>query len=181
MMKLEYFMPVAYDEALPTEGGESGEDYQRLIESIEQLDQTVSELNQNLTTEEESEEVTEEVTEEVSEEILEEDLPVQKKDIAELKESIDGLAVGLNEIKRVEESQIEYTQNRDTEPSVLTFLDESVDHHLYLTSEVENATINDVFTLSLSIRNLLLVFFLFWFCLKILGMLRAVVDRVANR
>ena len=177
MMKLEYFMPVAYDEALPTEGGESGEDFQRLIESIEQLNQTVSELNQNLTTEEESEEVTEEVTEE----ILEEDLPVQKKDIADLKESIDGLAVGLNEIKRVEESQIEYTQNRDAEPTVLTYLDETVDHHLYLTSEVENATINDVFTLSLSIRNLLLVFFLFWFCLKILGMLRAVVDRVANR
>lgn len=63
----------------------------------------------------------------------------------------------------------------------IVHLDETADTHMYLTTPVENASINDVYTLSLSIRNLLLVFFLFWLSLKIFGLLRAAIERVMNR
>lgn len=44
--------------------------------------------------------------------------------------------------------------------SFIDFLDESVDHHLYLSSEVQDASIDDVYSMLLSTRNIILLFFL---------------------
>lgn len=164
-------------EEIPNVDGES------LAESIKQLTEAVQKLDQDLNPEPVTDENGEEVTEEVStEEIPEEELPVQKKDLDKVVESVDNLQKTVGEIKQIQSDQLENsTEEASTEEPQLTYLDETVDHHLYMTSEVENADINDIFTMLLSVRNVALLFMLLWLSLKIFGMIRAAVDRVMNR
>ena len=55
------------------------------------------------------------------------------------------------------------------------------DFNLYLSGKVENATINDIFSVGISIRNVLLVFFLAWLCLKLINGFKGVLYRLMNR
>lgn len=178
---------IVYDvEPVPEEPvGEEipNEDAKSLTESIKQLTEAVQKLDQDLNPEPVTDENGEEVTEEVStEEIPEEELPVQKKDLDKVVESVDNLQKTVGEIKQIQSDQLENsTEEASTEKPSITYLDENVDNHLYLTSQVENADVNDLFTIGLSIRNVLLLFMLLWLSLKIFGMIRAAVDRVMNR
>lgn len=55
------------------------------------------------------------------------------------------------------------------------------DFNLYLSGQVENATINDIFSMAVSIRNILLIFFLFWVLVKLLNMFKGALYRLMNR
>ena len=55
------------------------------------------------------------------------------------------------------------------------------DFNLYLSGEVENANLNDIFSVGISIRNVLLVFLLAWLSLKLITGLKSVLYRLMNR
>lgn len=79
-----------------------------------------------------------------------------------------------------EESTTE--EHTTEEPAVidLTFLG-NADHNLYLSSEVEYANTNDVYSMLLSIRNILLLFMLLWASIKLLGMFKSALYRLMNK
>lgn len=160
-------------------------DYKSLSESIEQLNSTVQELNAHLALQETSEVSSEEVSTEegTTEEILEEDLPVTKGDITLLNESITNMSESIDGLVKLQEESNTRSTEVSTEASTtsIVYEDETVDTHMYLSTPVENATTNDIYTLGLSIRNVLLLFLLIWICFKVFGLLRAAVDRVMNR
>lgn len=55
------------------------------------------------------------------------------------------------------------------------------DHTLYLSADVDGATINDLYSMMLSTRNIILLFFLFFIVFKLGNMLKSVLYRVYNR
>lgn len=55
------------------------------------------------------------------------------------------------------------------------------DNTPYMSSEVANADINDVYTMVLSIRNVLLLWFLLWTVFKARTMIHSVLERVYER
>ena len=55
------------------------------------------------------------------------------------------------------------------------------DNTPYLSSEVANADINDVYTMVLSIRNVVLLWFLLWTVFKARTMIHSVLERVYER
>lgn len=65
---------------------------------------------------------------------------------------------------------------------VTLFIDDpTVDNTLYMSSTVQNATINDVYSIQLSIRNLLLLGGLLALAIVLWKMVRSTVDRLLNR
>lgn len=174
-----YFDTVAYD-VVQEGGSENDSDSVSLVEAIQTLEESVSRLNENLESATATEEVSEEVTEEVTEEILEEDLPLQKKDMFALKESVDNLGESVDSLVKLNERSLEESSTEES-TSTLTYLDETVDTHLYLTSQVENATINDVYTIGLSIRNVLVLALLLGLSLFFFKLVRTALERMLNR
>ena len=150
-----------------------------LIETLAKLEESVSRLNENL--EKATEEVTTEevTTEEVTtEEIPLEEQPLQKGDMFALTDSVDRLNDSLDSLVRMEE------QNRDGSNEIqlgINYLDETADTHLYLTSPVENATINDIYTMELSIRNVLVLALLLGLSLFFFKLVRTALERMLNR
>lgn len=55
------------------------------------------------------------------------------------------------------------------------------DNTPYMSSEVANADINDVYTMVLSIRNVVLLWFLLWVVFKARTMIHSVLERVYER
>lgn len=55
------------------------------------------------------------------------------------------------------------------------------DHTLYLSADVDGATLNDLYSMMLSTRNIILLFFLFFIVFKLGNMLKSVLYRVYNR
>ena len=145
-----------------------------LIETLAKLEESVSRLNENL------EKATEEVTTEevTTEEIPLEEQPLQKGDMFALTDSVDRLNDSLDSLVRMEE------QNRDGSNEIqlgINYLDETADTHLYLTSPVENATINDIYTMELSIRNVLVLALLLGLSLFFFKLVRTALERMLNR
>lgn len=73
------------------------------------------------------------------------------------------------------------TEEATTEEPQLVYLGSGTDTHLYLSSEVENADLNDVYSMLLSTRNVLLLFFLVFLILKVGSMLRDIFARLMNK
>ena len=66
------------------------------------------------------------------------------------------------------------------ENSGLTFYGYT-DHTNYLTVDVDGATLNDLYTIGLSLRNILLLFFLVFCVFKFGGMLKSCIYRALGR
>lgn len=154
-----------------------------LKESIDSLNESITLLNENLATTEEvtTEEITtEEVTTEESE------LPVTKGDLEQLHIDLDNVSSGIDDL--IDNLNV-YFQNtytyRNVTPEDLQVSakdpEVSVDTHYYLSTEFENADINDIFSLMLSIRNCFILFAIFWFIFMAFRLLRSVVERLMNR
>ena len=57
----------------------------------------------------------------------------------------------------------------------------SGDFNLYLSDKVDNASINDLYSMAVSIRNILLLFFLFWSFYKLIGIFKNLLYKVMNK
>lgn len=73
------------------------------------------------------------------------------------------------------EASTESTESADLE--FLTTEGQNVDTNLYMSCEVSGASINDVYSITLSLRNICLVFFLFIVLLKFKGMTHNAINR----
>lgn len=153
-----------------------------LSTTLEKLEESITRLNENIekSTEEASEAASEEASEEASTEILEEELPLQKKDMMELKESVDSVAESVDKLVKMEQAK-SATEETTEESSELVYLDETVDNHLYLTSQVENATMDDLYTMTLSIRNVCVLALLLGLSLFFFKLVRTGLERMLNR
>lgn len=76
-------------------------------------------------------------------------------------------------------SDIEFLSKYDEEKS--EYVSQEVDNRPYLSSEVANVDINDVYTMVLSIRNVVLLWFLIWLILKTRGFIHSILDIVLER
>ena len=140
------------------EGTEKHEDNVLSQRDIEKLSDAIEKLNQTLIEQSTTEESTEEETTEEEVVIPEEELPLQKKDMNGLIQTVESLNKSVDKlVSYQEEEEKQKVEEKDRalakSQSDLVYLDETVDSHLYLTSEVENADIDDVYTMVLSIRN----------------------------
>ena len=174
-----------YDETIEEEGGQNADNVD-IVKALSKLEESISRLDKTITdsmTEAETEEVTEEATSE--EVVLEEDQPLQKKDMAELKKSVDNLCGSVDKIVSMEQEKAKQEELKKSEATRetpdLIYLDETVDSHLYLTSQVENADINDVYTMTLSIRNVCVLALLLALSFCIFKLLRTCLERMLNR
>ncbi len=174
---------VLFDEKPETPDAKEGEDNvsgDDLVTALKELKESVALLDTHLTEKETEVSETEVTTEEVTEEpIPEEELPVQKKDINALKDSVDGLSQNVDKVGKL--LTAENTTEEATTEQGLTYLDETVDKHLYLTSKVENASINDVYTMTLSIRNICALALLLAVSLFLVKGIRTALERLLNR
>lgn len=169
---------IVFDDLPEVQEGSENVSSDDLVKAITELKESVEILNQNLTTEEEV--TTEVATEEVTEEpIPVEELPVQKKDVIVLQESVDDLSKNVDKVVKV--LTIENDTEETTEKPTLTYLDDSVDTHLYMTSQVENASIDDVYTMTLSIRNICALALLLGISLFLVKGVRTALERLLNR
>lgn len=57
----------------------------------------------------------------------------------------------------------------------------SGDFTLYFSDKVENASLNDIYSMMVSVRNILLLFFLIWSIYKVIGIFRNVLYKLMNR
>lgn len=190
------------EESNEIQGISSGENSQegsvsdeRLIEAINDLTEKIDQMN---TTEEEV--TDEEVTEDPTEVPIEEQ-PVQKQDVYDLKESIQDISNDLSVVSDYVEylktnSEEEARREGETEePSLVVLaevatdeetseeytIDHGADGHLYLAEQVENADLNDIYSMLWSTRNVLLLFMLIvcvFICFKLL---RSALERMLNR
>ena len=80
-----------------------------------------------------------------------------------------------------EEASTEEASTEEASTEGIIFSDSSADTHLYLSTEVENATLNDLYSIALSTRNVLLLFLLLWLVLKLFGSLKNVICRIMNK
>ena len=172
------------------EGAGKDEDSVLSDGDIEKLTDAIEKLNQTLIEQKTEEVSTEEVTtEEASTEeviIPEEEMPLQKKDMVNLVNTVESLNKSVDKLVQFQvdgqkEKQEEKERSLAKSQSDLVFLDETVDNHLYLTSQVENADINDVYTMTLSIRNVCLLAFLIFLVLFFFRACRTVLERALNR
>lgn len=79
-----------------------------------------------------------------------------------------------------EEVTEESTEAASEDPGIV-YLDSSADVHAYLSTEVENASINDLYTVMLSCRNIVLLMFLIFLMWKMWGALKNVISKIMNR
>ena len=124
----------------------------------------------------------EEILEQVTEESTEPD--TTNEVILERLESIDEHLEHLDSTEEVTEEVLEESSSEDAsteESTELVYLDPTIDHSLYFTTQVENADLNDIYTIQLSIRNILLIFGLFALAFICYRMIRGTVDRLLNR
>lgn len=146
------------------------------------------------------EEVTEEVTEESVEEETEEKIELPLSEYEELKHKVEELEQNVEDNQKINKNleqidldvkllteKVGNENNGSKEPvnpqneSDIVYLNDNADTHLYLTTEVQNAGLNDVFTVALSVRNILLLFFLMWLVIKIFDKFKNVFYRIFNK
>lgn len=102
----------------------------------------------------------------------------------ELKEQlnrIEALLSGENDdFKEEQEEEISESLLDGFNGSEVIF-DRPTDNSYYFSAQVDGATINDIFSIGLSIRNILLLFFLFFVCFKFLDKLKGIIYRIFNK
>lgn len=76
-------------------------------------------------------------------------------------------------------SDIEFLMPFNEETSEYEMI--AVDNRPYLSSEVSGATINDVYTMVLSMRNIILMWFMFWLIVKTKSMIHNIVAKYMER
>ena len=151
------------------DGGSDSTERDAIISSLDEINEKLDSL-----TTEETEEETEDVTEEITE-IPVEDLPVQKKDMESVEEGFQRLGSKLDTLNRnveglqaTEEEPVEQEtteeaslamieETSEDENGDLVLVDHGVDGHLYMSTTVENADLNDIYSMLLSTRNVLLL------------------------
>ena len=87
----------------------------------------------------------------------------------------------LNDNIQMLNENLEEASTEEASTEGIIFSDASTDTHLYLSTEVENATLNDLYSIALSTRNVLLLFLLLWLVLKLFGSLKNVICRLMNK
>lgn len=75
-------------------------------------------------------------------------------------------------IQNAEESTTE-----ETDIEYITTEGQIIDNKLYLSAKVNNADINDVYSICLSIRNIVLLFFMILLLIKFKGMIHNAINR----
>lgn len=76
-------------------------------------------------------------------------------------------------------SDIEFLMPFNEETSEYDMI--AVDNRPYMSCEVSGATINDVYTMVLSMRNIVLLWFLFWLIVKTKSMIHNIVAKYMER
>ena len=76
-------------------------------------------------------------------------------------------------------SDIEFLMPFNEETSQYEMI--AVDNRPYMSCEVSNASINDVYTMVLSIRNVVLMWFMFWLIVKTKSMIHNIVAKYMER
>ena len=169
---------------------------ERLIEALDRLNENIESMNN---TEGVSEDVTEEITEEVTELPIEEQ-PLQKQDLYDLSENIQSMSDDLRivsayvqdlqtnseEASRSEDPtedtslQILAEVEVDEETSEEVTIDHGADGHLYMAEQVENADLNDIYSMLWSTRNVVLLFMLMWLMVICFKFFRSAIERLFN-
>lgn len=72
-------------------------------------------------------------------------------------ETFEGVTEGSTEVSTEQSS----TEQNTVNSSGIVYLDETQDTNLYLSTQVQNVDLNDMYSLMLSTRNCCLLFFLF--------------------
>lgn len=74
------------------------------------------------------------------------------------------------------------SENASVSPSLDLISDNAVDEHLYLSGvPAEDASLNDLYAIALSTRNIVLLFFLFFCFFKFFGALKNLIYRIMNK
>lgn len=109
------------------------------------------------------------------------DLSEIEKNLVSINEKLDTLTTEntVESTELVEESTEEEQENPDV--SGIVFLDDSADTHNYLSTPVENASLDDLYTVMLSTRNILLLFVIMYFMVRLLGALKNVLYRLMDK
>lgn len=106
------------------------------------------------------------------------------QDLQEIKENVQLQQIKEEVVTEEVSTEEASTEEANTEEAItdgVIFLDENVDSKPYLSSEVQNASVNDLYSIALSTRNILLLFVLFFFCYKIFGSLKNVIYRLMDK
>lgn len=171
---------------------------ERLIEALDRLNENLESINN--TEEESTDELTEEITEEETEVPVEEQ-PVQKQDLYDLSQDIQDMSGNLRilsdyvqdlqasseeEARREGETeapslQILAEMEMDEETSEERPVDHGADGHLYMAEQVENADLNDIYSMLWSTRNVVLLFMLLWLSVICFKLFRSAIERLFNR
>ena len=173
-------------------------DNEQLVEKLDEISKKLDYLTEE-ETEEETEDVTQEVTEEVTE-ISYEDQPLQKSDAQDLSHQLAVISHKLDllndnftteeEIVRSsgeEESSEEDPQlamiqdSSEDDNGELQLVDHGVDGHLYMSTQVENADLNDVYSMLLSTRNVLLLGVMLGLIVACFLLFRMAIERLLYR
>lgn len=105
----------------------------------------------------------------------------------ELNENINRLNENITLLNETLSPSTEETSEevKEESPEELTtetlVVDSSVDSHLYLSGTVQNATIDDLYALALSGRNIILLFFLLLVLWKLWGALKNAIFRIMDK
>lgn len=70
------------------------------------------------------------------------------------------------------------TEATTTDIEYITTEGQIIDTKLYLSSEVSGADINDVYSIMLSTRNIVLLFFMIWLLLKVKTSIHSVLSKI---
>lgn len=118
-----------------------------------------------------TEDITEEVTEETQLDRIEEGVRLlveqSTENVTSELETIEGSEL-------LEENTTEVSEEETTTEGVI------VDEHLYMSKEYTDKDINDVYSMALSIRNIVLLFVLVVLCWKGFAIMKNIVYRVMN-
>ena len=128
-----------------------------------------------------NEEVEEHENEETLQEINENILTLNENVLA-LNETLTSEEEILEEEITEEESTEATSENASVAPSLDLISDNAVDEHLYLSGiPAEDASLNDLYAIALSTRNIVLLFFLFFCFFKFFGALKNLIYRIMNK
>lgn len=115
--------------------------------------------------------ITEEATEETQLDRIEEGVRLL---VEQSTENVTGELENMESSEFLEEGTEEVSEEESTTEGVV------VDEHLYLSKEYTDKDINDVYSMALSVRNILLLFVLVVFCWKGFSIMKNLVYRVMN-
>lgn len=142
--------------------------------------------------EENTEEIIEEKIEDelITEELTTEEVIDYEQYLIDIEERLDSIIeeteIQNNFLHDLKESQTSFNfseieEGSGTQPGLSVIGSGTGDFNLYLSGTVENASLDDIYSMAVSIRNVLLLFFLFWGMYKVIGIFKNVIYKVMNR